>query len=149
MATQFGRPKAVTSWGISVINLRWLLTGAVLLGCSSSATGPGNPNEGTVRVVNGTPQALAFFVVAADLAPLLDPAPEAFSEPWVHVVPPGADRLVDEVSGREEARKGGLAVYLYELTTGGTRVRFTRVQMASGTEIQRAGRRIVIRELGS
>ena len=133
-----------------MINLRWLLTGAVLLGCSSSATGPGNPNEGTVRVVNGTPQALAFFVVAADLAPLLDPVPEAsVSEPWVHVVPPGADQGVGEVSGREQAPKGGLAVYLHEVTARGMRVRFTRVQLASGEEIRQAGGRIVIRQLRS
>lgn len=134
-----------------MFNLRSLLAGVALVGCSSATpAGPNNPPEGMVRVVNATPENLAFFVVAADLAPLLDPVPEAsVFEPWVHVVPPGADRSVGDVSGRDQAPDGGLAVYVYRVTAGGTRVRFSRVELASGQEIQRAGGRIVIRQVGS
>jgi hypothetical protein len=99
-------------------------------------------------VVNATPAPLAFFAIAADLAPLLDPVPEAsVSEAWVRIVHPGAAQPVGELSGRETAPKGGVAVYLYALSADGTRVLFTRVQLASGEEIRRAGGRILIRSL--
>ena len=106
--------------------------------------------ETDVRVVNGTDEPFAFFAIAADLAPLLDPVPDAsVAEPWVYLVPPGADRSVGELSGPEEAPNGGVAVYLYALSADGARVHFTRVQLASGQEIRRAGNRIIIRQLRS
>lgn len=136
-----------------MVTIRALLLGVAVVGCSSPATAPGAlapPTDAVVRVVNATGEPLAFFAIAADLAPLLDPVPEAsVRESWVHVVPAGADQAVGELSGREEAPDGGVAVYLYALTDAGARVHFTRVHLASGQEIRRAGGRIVIRDLRS
>jgi hypothetical protein len=63
------------------------------------------------------------------------------------LVPAGTERALGEVSGREQAPNGGVALYLYALTADGTRARFTRVQLVSGEEIRRSGGRIVVSRL--
>jgi hypothetical protein len=81
-------------------------------------------------------------------SPLLDPVPEiGVNDPSIRLVPAGEERAVGEISGRREAPGGGIAVFLYALTTDGTRARFTRVQLVSGEKIRRAGGSIVIRQL--
>jgi hypothetical protein len=126
----------------------------IVAGCSSGPTeslqaGPLTPlSGGEIRVVNATVRPFAFFAVAADLAPLLDPVPEMpANSPHIHVVPTGDERLVGDIIGRAEAPGGGVAIYLYAITANGETARFTAVQLASGAEIRRAGGRIVIRQL--
>jgi hypothetical protein len=128
----------------------------ILAGCSSGATeslGPGSylpVAAADVRVVNATGRPFAFFAIAADLAPLLDPVPEMpVNNPHIQVVPPGGERPVGEIPGRAEAPEGGVAVYLYAITVDGERARFTDVQLRSGAEIRLAGGRIVIRRFPS
>jgi hypothetical protein len=122
-----------------------------MIGCSNAATAPPAPNHASrsnIRVVNATAEPLVFFAVAADLAPLLDPVPEAsVTETWARPLAPGASRLLGELGGYDEAPDGGVAVYLYALSADATRARFTRVQFALGQEIRQAGGRIVIRQL--
>lgn len=126
----------------------------IVAGCSSSSTeslnaGPFAPMAGgDIRVVNATARPFAFFAVAADLAPLLDPIPEMpLSSPHIQVVPPGDERPVVDIPGRAEAPGGGVAIYLYAITGDGKTARFTDVQLASGQELRRAGGRIVIRQV--
>jgi hypothetical protein len=132
-----------------MVSIRSLFIGVAVFGCSNAApvpSEPGGPSGADVRVVNGTHEPFAFFAIAADLAPVFDPIPEApVEEPWVHVVAPGADWPVGDLSGGAEAPNGGVAVYLYALTSGGTRVHFSRVHLASGEQIRQAGGRIVVR----
>jgi hypothetical protein len=98
--------------------------------------------------VNATQEPLAFFAIAADLAPLLDPVPVIrVGDPGTRVVLAGDERPLGEVPGRAEAPHGGVAVYLYALTPDGTRARFTRVQLVPGADIRRAGGRIFIHQL--
>jgi hypothetical protein len=123
-----------------------------LAACSGGSTAPSppvpSPGAAETRVVNASGAPLLFFAVASDLAPLLDPVPElAVAEHQDEVVPPGGERPVGELSGREQAPDGGVAVYLYAITADGTRARFTRVQLVSGDEIRRNGGRIVVRKL--
>jgi hypothetical protein len=128
--------------------LRALLLGLALVGCSGSATSPvlSIPAASDLRLRNATDRALAFFAIAADLSPLLDPVPEAsLDEPWLRLVQPGAERLVGEVEGRESAPNGGVAIYLYQPTPDGERARFQRVVQVSGEELTRSSGRIVIR----
>jgi len=130
---------------------RAALVGLVVLACSSpppSAPGPAAPSTaaGELRVANGTELPFAFFAIASDLAPLLDPVPELdANDPAITVVPPGEERPVGELSGREQAPGGGVAVYLYRLIDSGRRARFTRVELVSGVAIRHARGRIVIR----
>jgi hypothetical protein len=100
--------------------LRAFLLGFTLAGCSSSSTGTSlsAPADAHLRLVNATETPVAFFVVAADLSPLLDPVPEA---------------------------SGGVAVDLYRLTTGGGHIRFERVILVTGEQILQTRGRIVIR----
>jgi hypothetical protein len=132
-----------------VVIIRSLFLGAAMLACSNAATAPGTPTQPAkvgIRVVNATAEPFAFFAIASDLAPLLDPVPEAsVHEPWIRVVAPGEDEPVGELTGREQAPGGGVAVYLYVLIDDGARVRFSRVHLASGQEIRQSGDRIVIR----
>jgi hypothetical protein len=80
--------------------------------------------------------------------PLLDPIPELDTEDsGIILVPPGEERLVGEYSGREQAPNGGVAVFLYVVTDHGRRARLTRVELASGEAIRRAGGRILIDSL--
>jgi hypothetical protein len=134
-----------------MISVRSLLVAISVVGCSNDVTTPPAPTRTTqpeVRVVNATAEPLVFFVIAADLAPLLDPVPEAsVTEPWAQPLAPGTARLLGEIPGRAEAPQGGVAVYLYALTADGTRAQFTRVELVSGQEIRQAGGRIVIRRL--
>lgn len=112
--------------------------------------GPSAPATaaGELRVANGTAEPLAFFAVASDLAPLLDPIPELdVDHPGIDLVPPGGERPVGELSGREQAPDGGMAVFLYALMDDGRRARFTRVELMSGEAIRSAGGRILIRGL--
>ncbi|MGH2376759.1 MAG: hypothetical protein ACREOC_16280 [Gemmatimonadales bacterium] len=136
-----------------MLTLRSLLVAVAVVGCSNTATAPATPSRTTqpdVRVVNATAEPLVFFAVAADLAPLLDPVPEAsVTERWAQPLAPGAARRVGEIAGREQAPDGGVAVYLYALTADRTRARFTRVELASGQEIRQADGRIIIRRLRS
>jgi hypothetical protein len=128
--------------------LRTLLLGLALVGCSGSGTSPSLsvPAEHDLRLRNATDRALAFFAIAADLSPLLDPIPEAsVNEPWIRLVQPGAERAVGEVEGRESAPNGGVAIYLYPLTPDGERVRFQRVVLVTGEELRRNSGRIVVR----
>jgi hypothetical protein len=119
-----------------------------LLACSSSQTAPGpfGPGiDGEVRVANGTDRPFAFFAIAADLDPLLDPVPELdVDQAAITLVPPGEERPVGELSGREEAPKGGVAVFLYSMIGQSRRARFTRVELVSGRAIRAAGGRILI-----
>lgn len=131
-----------------------LVLALVLAGCSNGVTGPtasGSPlppTDGDLRLVNATQQPLAFFAIAADLAPLLDPVPEVrVGDPDIRLVLAGDEQPLGEVPGRAEAPQGGVAVYLYALTPDGTRARFTRVELVLGADIRRAGGRIVIRQL--
>jgi hypothetical protein len=128
--------------------LRALLLGLALVGCSGSGTSPSLsvPAEHDLRLRNATDRALAFFAIAADLSPLLDPIPEAsVDESWVRLVQPGAERPVGEVEGRESAPNGGVAIYLYPVTPDGERVRFQQVVLVTGEELRRNSGRIVIR----
>jgi hypothetical protein len=128
--------------------LRALLLGLALVGCSGSGTSPSLsvPAEHDLRLRNATDRALAFFAIAADLSPLLDPIPEAsVDESWVRLVQPGAERPVGEVEGRESAPNGGVAIYLYPVTPDGQRVRFQQVVLVTGEELRRNFGRIVIR----
>jgi hypothetical protein len=128
--------------------LRAFLLGFTLAGCSSSSTGTSlsAPADAHLRLVNATETPVAFFVVAADLSPLLDPVPEAsVDEPWVVLVQPGAERSIGEIEGRDSAPNGGVAVYLYRLTTGGGHIRFERVILVTGEQILQTRGRIVIR----
>lgn len=135
--------------------LRTMLLSLAVLACSPSPSAPTSPEPstpataaGALRVANGTAAPLAFFAIASDLAPLLDPVPELDADDaGIAVVPPGEERPVGEVSGREQAPDGGVAVYLYALTDGGRRARFTRVELVSGEAIRRADGRILIRGL--
>ncbi|HEY8259477.1 MAG TPA: hypothetical protein VIG08_17595 [Gemmatimonadales bacterium] len=133
-----------------MIQVRPLLFGIAVLACSSSGSLPSGPTSGgELRLANATGVPFAFFAVAADMAPLLDPVPEiSVTDPSTRLVPAGAERAVGEVSGREGAPGGGVAVFLYRVTPDGMRARFTRVQLASGEEIRNAGNRIVIARLG-
>ena len=134
---------------------RTTLFALALLACSPSPSAPSVPEPsapataaGELRVANGTAQPFAFFAVAADLAPLLDPIPELdVGHPAIAVVPPDEERPVGEVSGCEQAPDGGVAVFLYALIDGGRRARFTRVELVSGEAIRSAGGRILIRGL--
>jgi hypothetical protein len=128
----------------------------IVAGCSSSPTESSQPGPlapltgGDIRVANATARPFAFFAVAADLAPLLDPVPEMpASSPHIQVVPPGSERLVGHIPGLAEAPGGGVAIYLYVIIQNGEIARFTEVQLASGAEIRRAGGRIVIRQLST
>jgi hypothetical protein len=127
-----------------------LLVAVVVAGCSNAA-GPHVPNriaQAGVRVVNATADPLVFFAVAADLAPLLDPVPEtSITAPWAQPLAPGASRALGDLPGRDEAQRGGVAVYLYALTPDGMRAHFTRFELVSGAAIRQAGNRIVIRRL--
>lgn len=131
-----------------------LLLGLAVFACSDA--GPGlspsrgwPPSDRDLRVVNATGEPFAFFAIAADLAPLLDPVPEVeVGDPSIRLVPAGAERAVGEISGRRDAPGGGVAVFLYALTDDATRARFVRVQLVSGEEIRQAEGRIVIRQLG-
>lgn len=128
--------------------IRSILIGAAVLACSNPTTAPAptEPAAPGIQVVNATAEPFAFFAIASDLAPLLDPVPEtSVHEPWVRVVAPGNDEPLGELSGREQAPGGGVAVFLYELIDDGARVRFSRVHLASGQEIRRSGDRIVVR----
>jgi hypothetical protein len=108
---------------------------------SAPATAPGE-----LRVANGTAKPIAFFAIASDLMPLLDPVPELDADdPGIAVVPPGEERPVGPLPGREQAPDGGVAVFLYPLTDDGRRARFTRVELVSGDAIRSAGGRILIR----
>jgi hypothetical protein len=100
--------------------------------------------------VNATAQPFAFFVVAADLAPLLDPVPEvSVGDPDIKVIRPGAESAIGDVPGLTEAPHGGVAVYLYTFTPDGGRARFTRVHLVPGMDLRQAGGRIVIRHVES
>lgn len=137
-----------------MVKVRPLLLGLAVFACSDAGSGPSGPgqwvpSDADLRLANGTARPLAFFAIAADLAPLLDPVPEiGVSDSSIRLVPPGAERPVGEISGRQEAPGGGVAFFLYTLTAGGTRARFATVQLVSGEEIRKAGGRIVIRQLG-
>jgi hypothetical protein len=129
--------------------LRASLVSLSLLACSSSQTAPGSfaPGgfDGEVRVANGSDGAFAFFAIAADLDPLLDPVPELdVADPGITLVPPDEERPVGELTGREEAPKGGVAVFLYTLIGQSRRARFSRVELVSGRAIRAAGGRILI-----
>jgi hypothetical protein len=128
--------------------IRALLLGLALAGCSGSPTSPSLsvPADPNLRLLNATDRALAFFAIAADLSPLLDPIPEArVDESWIRLVQPGAERLVGEIEGRESAPDGGVAIYLYQLTPDSERARFQRVVLMTGEELRRSSGRIVIR----
>lgn len=131
--------------------LRAALFGAAVLACSSSPAAPGPfiPNPpGEVRVANGTPQAFAFFAIAADATPLLDPVPELdVTQPGIILVPAGEERPVGELEPSDEAPEGGVAVFLYALIGNTRRARFVRVELVSGQAIREAGGRILIGEL--
>jgi hypothetical protein len=122
------------------MNARTTLFGLAILACSPAPSGPSVPGPsapatggGELRVANGTAQPLAFFAIASDLAPLLDPVPELDADDsGITLVAPGGEVLVGELSGREQAPDGGVAVFLYVLTDDGRRARFTRVELASG-----------------
>jgi hypothetical protein len=132
-----------------------MLFGLVLLACSSPPSSPSLPGPSTpvtaeaeLRVANGTASPHAFFAIASDLMPLLDPVPELEADdPNIVVVPQGQERPVGRISGREQAPDGGVAVFLYALTDHGRRARFTRVELVSGDAIRGAGGRILIRRL--
>ncbi len=136
-----------------MLGVRSLLLGLAVLACSNAGPGPsspagGPPTDADLRLANATTKPLAFFAIAADLSPLLDPVPEiGVNDPSIRLVPAGEERAVGEISGRRKAPGGGIAVFLYALTTDGTRARFTRVQLVSGEKIRRAGGSIVIRQL--
>jgi hypothetical protein len=137
------------------MNARTTLFGLAIFACSPAPSAPSVPGPsapdtpaGELRVVNGTAQPLAFFAIASDLSPLLDPVPELDADDsGITLLPPGGEVLVGELSGREQAPDGGVAVFLYVLTDHGRRARFTRVELASGEAIRRAGGRIVIGSL--
>jgi hypothetical protein len=137
-----------------MVNARTTLLGLAILACSPAPSGPSVPGPsapvpaGELRVANGTAQPLAFFATASDLAPLLDPVPELDTDDsGITLVLPGEERPVGELSGREQAPDGGVAVFLYVLIDHGRRARFTRVELASGEAIRSAGGRIVIGSL--
>lgn len=131
-----------------------LLLGLAVFACSDAGPGPSpsrgwQPSDPDLRVVNATGEPFAFFAIAADLAPLLDPVPEVeLGDSSIQLVPAGAERTLVEISGRGEAPGGGVAIFLYALTDDPTRARFVRVQLVSGEETRQAGGRIVIRQLG-
>ncbi len=136
------------------MSARSTLLGLAVLACSPAPSGPSVPEPsapapaGELRIANGTAQPLAFFAIASDLMPLLDPVPDLDrDDPGITLVPPGEERPVGELSGREQAPDGGVAVFLYVLTDRGRRAHFTRVELASGEAIRRAGGRILIRGL--
>ena len=137
------------------MNARTTLFGLAILACSPAPSAPSVPGPsapaagaGELRVANGTAQPLAFFAIASDLAPLLDPVPELDTEDsGITLVPPGEERPVGGLSGREQAPDGGVAVFLYVVTDHGRRARFTRVELASGEAIRGAGGRILIGSL--
>jgi hypothetical protein len=137
-----------------MVSIRLLLLGWAIVACSNAGAGPSAaggwvPSDSDLRVVNATGEPLAFFAIAADLEPLLDPVPEiGVRDPSIRLVPAGAERAMGEISGRQEAPGGGVAVFLYALTADGTRARFTRVQLVSGEVIRQAKGRIVISQLG-
>jgi hypothetical protein len=117
--------------------------------CAGGGT-PAGPTSTELRVANATSEPFAFFAVAADLVPLLDPVPEiSVADPATRLVNPGAEYPVGEISGRDQAPDGGVALFLYALTPDRTRARFAGLQMASGEEIRVAGGRIVVRRVGS
>lgn len=132
---------------------RTVVLGLTLVACSSPPSSPSVPGPsapataaGELRVANGTAKPLAFFAIASDLMPLLDPVPELdVDDSGIAVVPPGEERPVGRISGREQAPDGGVAVYLYALTEDGRRAGFTRVELVSGEAIRSAGGRILIR----
>jgi hypothetical protein len=138
-----------------VVISRTTLLGLAIFACSPSPSAPSVPGPlapatgaGELRVANGTAQPLAFFAIASDRAPLLDPVPDLDTDdPGITLVPPGEERLVGEVSGREQAPDGGVALFLYVLTDHGRRAHFTRVELATGEAIRSAGGRILIGSL--
>lgn len=136
------------------MNARARLLCLAILACSPAPSGPSVPGPyapvpaDELRVANGTDQPLAFFAIASDLMPLLDPVPELDSDDsGIILVPPGEERPVGELSGREQAPGGGVAIFLYGLTDHGRRAHFTRVELASGKAIRSAGGRILIGSL--
>jgi hypothetical protein len=133
---------------------RSVVLSLAVIGCSNAGAGPVAPSANhpgsaaDLRVVNATAHPFAFFVIAADLAPLLDPLPEvAVGDPDTQVVLPGAEYVLGNVPRLAEAPKGGVAVYLYAFIPDGHRARFTQVQLVSGTVIRQAGGRIVIHRI--
>lgn len=130
------------------------LLGLAILACSPAPSGPSVPGPSApapadeLRVANGTARPLAFFAIACDLMPLLDPVPDLDADdPGLTLVPPGEERPVGELPDCEPAPEGGVAVFLYGLTDHDRRAHFTRVELASGEAIRRAGGRILIRSL--
>lgn len=94
-----------------MVKVRPLLLGLAVLACSSAGSGPSGPGwvptDADLRLANATNEPFAFFAIAADLAPLLDPVPEVgVSDPSIQLVPPGTERAVGEISGRQEAPAG-------------------------------------------
>jgi hypothetical protein len=134
-----------------VSNLRLTAFVLIVVGCSQAVTEPPSPGfvpvaDSDIRLVNATNRPFAYFAVAADLAPLLDPIPEMpTSDPNVQVVAAGSERPLGKIPGRAEAPEGGVAVYLYAISADGERARFTEVRLASGAELRRSRGRIVVR----
>jgi hypothetical protein len=133
---------------------RSCLLALAVIGCSNAGAGPTAPNAARpgpaaqLYLVNATAQPFAFFVFAADLAPLLDPVPEVrVGAPGTQLVLAGAEYVLGEIPGRSEAPDGGIAVFLYALTPDGSRAHFTRVHLVTGAEIRQADGRIVVRRV--
>lgn len=133
--------------------IRLLVLALIVAGCSHAPTEPLVPRSflpvagAEIRLVNATERPFAYFAVAADLAPLLDPIPEMpTSDPTVQVVAAGTERALGAVPGRGDAPEGGVAVYLYAISADGERARFAGVRLATGAELWRSGGRIVVRQ---
>ncbi|MGH7578894.1 MAG: hypothetical protein ACREM9_01885 [Gemmatimonadales bacterium] len=128
------------------------LLGIALLACSPSPAAPGSFQPDIlgdeVRVANGTPEPFVFFAFAADMEPLILVAPEAdVDQAGVTLVPPGEERPVGELEGREHAPGGGVALYLYRMVGTSRRARLVRMELVSGEAIRANGGRIVVGKL--
>jgi len=132
--------------------LKMALLAAALLACSPSPAAPGSFQPGLVgdevRVANGTSEPFAFFAVAADMEPLILVAPEAdLDQAGISLVPPGEERPVGELEGREQAPGGGLALYLYRRIGESRRARLVRMELVPGQAIRGNGGRILVEDL--